>query len=117
MKFFGEGETYLELLLAGTEGDRILLTARLGEGERTTWTKTITTTRGEIAALADWLENFWEPCPAARLGSLRFIYSHREHIGEGYYDITDEATKILNVYEQLGGSNVARAKELRGLLA
>lgn len=116
MKFFGEGETFLELMPAGVDGNRVLLTARRGEGGCTDWTKTVSTTRGEIAALADWLENFWEPCPAARLGILSFIYSHREHIGEGYYDIADETTKILNVYEQLGGSNVARARELRALL-
>lgn len=116
MKFFGDGETYLELMPAGVENDRVLLTARRGEGDRTEWTKTISTTRGEIAALADWLENFWEPCPAARLGSLRFIYSHREHIGEGYYDITDGDAKVLYVYEQLGTSNVARAQEQRALL-
>lgn len=116
MKFFGDGETYLELMSAGVDNDRVLLTARRGEVDRTEWTKTISTTRGEIAALADWLENFWEPCAAAHLGSLRFIYSHREHIGEGYYDIADGDTKVLYVYEQLGGSNVARAQELRAFL-
>lgn len=116
MKFFGDGETYLELMPAGVEDDRVLVTARRGEGDRTEWTKTIKTTRGEIAALADWLENFWEPCPDAHLGSLNFIYSHREHVGEGYYDIADEATKILSAYEQLGSSNVASARELRAFL-
>lgn len=117
MKFFGEGETFLELLAAGTEGDRVLLTARLGEGERTAWTKTIRTTRGEMAALADWLQNFWEPCPDAHLDHFRCIYSHREHIGEGYYTIADGNNKVLYVYEQLGTSNTARAGELRGLIA
>lgn len=116
MKFFDDGETFLELMPAGVESNRVLLTARRGEGGRTDWTKTISTTRDEIAALADWLQNFWEPCPNARLGSLSFIYSHREHIGDGYFTITDEATKILNVYEQLGGSNIAHARKLRALL-
>ncbi len=117
MKFFGDGGSFLELTRpSDIAAGKLTLTARLCDAEREIWTKNIAATADEIRALADWLENFWDPCPNVNLGSLGFIYSHREHIGEGYYDITESGIKILFVYEQLGGSNVASARELRALL-
>ncbi|MBX3722858.1 MAG: hypothetical protein KF713_13545 [Turneriella sp.] len=116
MKFFGDADKSLSLLPSGVAEGKITLTAQLFEGGRELWSKKISTYADEIKAVAAWLENFWEPCADVYLGSLRFIYSHREHIGEGYYTIAESNSTILYVYEQLGTSNIARAQELRGLL-
>ena len=65
--------------------------------------------------LADWLDSLWDECDPFILEelNLKFEFSHREHIGEGYYYILVDNIKYLYIYEQLGQSNTAHAKELR----
>lgn len=72
----------------------------------------------DLQALATWLDDFWNEAPPVQLaeGFIRFVYSHREHIGEGYYNIEFDGKKILQVYEQLGTSNTFRASQIRSLL-
>lgn len=64
--------------------------------------------------LADWLDSLWDECNPLILEelNLKFEFSHREHIGEGYFYIIVDNIKYLLIYEQLGQSNKAHAKEL-----
>ena len=65
--------------------------------------------------LADWLDSLWDECDPLIIEelNLKFEFSHREHIGEGYYYILVDNIKYLYIYEQLGQSSTAHAKELR----
>ena len=64
--------------------------------------------------LAQWLDSLWNECPPALIEELglKFEFSHREHIGEGFFYVLVDNVKYLLIYEQLGQSNVAHAKEL-----
>ncbi len=64
--------------------------------------------------LAQWLDSLWNECQPALIEELglKFEFSHREHIGEGFFYILVDNVKYLLIYEQLGQSNVAHAKEL-----
>jgi hypothetical protein len=68
--------------------------------------------------LAQWLDSLWDECQPALIEELglKFEFSHREHIGEGYFYVLVDNRKYLLIYEHLGQSNVAHAKELRDSL-
>lgn len=70
--------------------------------------------RSKILSLAKWLDSLWDECAPVLIEELglRFEFSHREHIGEGFFYIIVDNIKYLLIYEQLGQSNVAHAKEL-----
>lgn len=116
MKFYGEPGEYLELRAVNTEGNIIQLQTTLSRNDETVWSESFTAAKDELIRLAQWLENLWDECAPALLGGiLTFRFSHREHIGEGYYHIVASGKNLLLVYEQLGQSNLARAAELRAL--
>ena len=64
--------------------------------------------------LANWLDSLWDECDPLIIEelNLKFEFSHREHIGEGYFYIIVDNIKYLLIYEQLGQSNKAHAEEL-----
>lgn len=64
--------------------------------------------------LAHWLDSLWDECQPALIEELgvKFEFSHREHIGEGFFYVIVDNSKYLLIYEQLGQSNVAHSKEL-----
>ena len=68
----------------------------------------------KLRNLAQWLDSLWNECPPALIEELGFKleFSHREHIGEGFFYVLVDNVKYLLIYEQLGQSNVAHAKEL-----
>lgn len=68
----------------------------------------------KIQNIARWLDSLWDECPPALIEELglKFEFSHREHIGEGFFYVLVDNRKYLFIYEQLGQSNVAHAKEL-----
>lgn len=73
----------------------------------------------KLRNLAQWLDSLWNECPPALIEELglKFEFSHREHIGEGFFYVLVDNVKYLLIYEQLGQSNVAHAKELIELLS
>ncbi len=64
--------------------------------------------------LVHWLDCLWDECPPVLIEELglKFEFSHREHIGEGFFYVLVDNSKHLLIYEQLGQSNVAHAKYL-----
>lgn len=73
----------------------------------------------QIEALASWIEGVWDDAPPLGLPALglELRFSHREHVGEVYYDVHVDRAFVRSVYEQSGGSNVFRAARLREELA
>lgn len=73
----------------------------------------------QLVALAKWIEDVWNddpPCGVPALG-LELRFSHREHIGEIYYDVLVDGVRVRSVYEQGGTSNTFRARGLRAEVA
>lgn len=113
--FFGSSDSEFVELSRQPGSGQILL--RYENGGREEWRETVAISAAELLQLADWLDGFWNACPPAELagGRLRFVYSHREHIGEGYYRIELGGRLVLTAYEQLGTSNTHRSQQLREL--
>lgn len=111
--FFGSSDSeYVELSRQPGSGQFLV---RYENGGKEGWRETVTISAAELSQLAEWLDDFWNDCPPAELagGRLRFVYSHREHIGEGYYRIEFDGRLVLAAYEQLGTSNTLRSQQLR----
>lgn len=113
--FFGSSDSEFVKLSRQPDNGQILL--RYENGGKEAWRETLPVTAAELLKLAQWLDDFWNDCPPAELagGRLRFVYSHREHIGEGYYRIEFDGRLVLIAYEQLGTSNTFRSQQLRKL--
>lgn len=107
-----------ELERIGSNSDGIEIKARLKWWRLTLRSRKFTATRAELESLANWVDDFWDEVPPAELGKgmVRFVYSHRQSIGDGYFNIEMDGKRVLHVYEQLGQSNTFRAKEIRSLL-
>lgn len=119
VRFFGTSDADIfELKRVGSEGDRIILKATFKWRWLPRACKQFAVTRAELEALAKWLDDFWNEAPPAELagGIVRFVYSHREHIGEGYFHIELKGRRVLTAYEQLGTSNTFRAERIRDLM-
>ncbi len=119
-RFYGSTDDEFFSLYRPTSGlaESINVVAGYTKGGVQKISREVVVTATELRALADWIDNFWDETPPQNLASglIRFIYSHREHIGEGYYNIEFDGVSILQVYEQLGTSNTFRANEVRALL-
>lgn len=113
--FFGSSDS--ELIELSSQNKSAQIVVRYENGGKEEWRETLPVTAAELSQLAQWLDDFWNDCPPADLafGRLRFVYSHREHIGEGYYRIEFDGRLVLTAYEQLGTSNTLRAEQLRKL--
>lgn len=119
-RFYGtDSEEYFSLRREATGvADQMNFVASYIRAGKKEFSREVAIASEDLRSLADWLENFWNETPPQILADalIRFIYSHREHIGEGYYDIEFSGSVILRVYEQLGTSNTFRAEEVRALL-
>ncbi|GAB4437429.1 MAG: hypothetical protein OHK0011_20470 [Turneriella sp.] len=113
--FFGSSDSEFVELRAEKDAGHFLV--RYEKDGKEQWRESIRVNVAELGRLAQWLDDFWNECPPAELagGRLRFVYSHREHIGEGYYRIEFNGRLVLTAYEQLGTSNTLRAQQLREL--
>jgi hypothetical protein len=120
VRFFGQTEhDYFSLQRADAGAmESIALKASHVMGGSEKWNRDVRVSRAELNTLADWLDEFWNDTPPVKLanGLIQFVYSHREHIGEGYYGVEFDGVRLLLAYEQLGGSNRFRAAEVRALL-
>ncbi len=120
-RFYGTSNDEFFSLSRKTTGAAQNITLRAGymHAGKEKFNREVVVASKDLQALATWLENFWNEVPPLQLaeGLIRFIYSHREHIGEGYYNIEFDGRPILQVYEQLGTSNTFRAGEIRSLLS
>jgi len=120
VRFYGASDDdYFSLNRASTGPAELFgVVATLVRGGKPDFSREITVTKTELQSLASWISDFWDEVPPAVLagGRLRFIYSHREHIGEGYFDIEFEGRKVQHTYEQIGASTPFRAEQIRALL-
>ena len=118
VRFYGSKDTeFVELRTTAQGEDGVALSVRFEVDGAERWQQQISATRAELQALAKWLDDFWNECPPAKLGDgrLQFVYSHREHIGEGYYQLEMDGRHVITAYEQLGTSNTFRAEKVREL--
>lgn len=116
--FFGSSDSeFVELSHVESNGQSQQLQVRYEKDGTERWRENISVSRDELVQLAQWLDDLWDECPPATLaqGRLQFIFSHREHIGEGYYRVEWDGRLVLSAYEQLGSSNKLRADQVRQL--
>jgi hypothetical protein len=120
MRLYGvDAADYLELITrAPNQRDQISIGAAIYKSGKPVYSSVIQTTGSDISLWADWLENFWDEVPPLVLGNsdIALEYSHREHIGEGFFYVTRSGERLLQIYEQLGESNVTHAREIRALV-
>ncbi|AFM11286.1 hypothetical protein [Turneriella parva] len=119
-RFYGNSDDEFFSLNRKSTGpaEKVILIAGYTRAGKEQFSREIAVAAKDLQALATWLDDFWNEAPPVQLaeGFIRFVYSHREHIGEGYYNIEFDGKKILQVYEQLGTSNTFRASQIRSLL-
>lgn len=115
VSFFGTSDSEFVELRAEKDAGHFLV--RYEKDGKEHWRESIRVNAEELGRLAQWLDDFWNECPPAELagGKLRFVYSHREHIGEGFYHVEFGGRQVLTAYEQLGSSNTFRAEKVREL--
>lgn len=120
VRFFGSSDDEFFALSRQTSGEEqnIRLIASYSRKGKVKFSREVVVAAKDLHALASWLSDFWDETPPLKLadGLIRFIYSHREHIGEGYYHIEFDGSAVVQVYEQLGTSNTFRADQVRALL-
>lgn len=107
-------------IVAGAKQDTVAVTLRVLDGTKLRLEKTAhAVDKSRIEALASWIKDVWDgraPYVLEELGfELRF--SHREHVGEIYYDVLVDGRRVRSVYEQGGLSNDHRAQLVRAELA
>ncbi len=118
VRFFGGSDSeFVELSHGRGNSEPLQLLVRYEKDGTELFRENITSSRDELLQLAQWLDDLWDECPPATLaqGRLQFIFSHREHIGEGYYRVEFDSRLVLSAYEQLGASNTLRAEQVRTL--
>jgi len=73
----------------------------------------------KLLDLAAFIGDFWAECPPCEISELglALVYSHREHIGEGYYYVAIDGVNQVLVYEQLGTSNAFTAGKIRDAIS
>ena len=117
MKLFeSNSENYIEFLFSKMENShKIECSTLIFKGGNIVFNQKAIVPILKFQKLADWLDYLWDECDPFIIEelNLKFEFSHREHIGEGYYYILVDNIKYLYIYEQLGQSNTAHAKELR----